>query len=726
MLFIIDGIIGAGLVYAWDVWKEREKTKKAKFAKHLSMAISKDKQVSAQGEINLIEEVIEIYQDKSRKGQMMTLGADGKSPEEERLDKGLKVLQTSLLFSSIGAFIYAPATLLALPGLIYAPLPIFKRAIQSVKDRKLQIEVLDAIAIIGILGTGHFLLASVAATAYHISRKMLIKTENHSKKNLVNILGEQPRRVWILKGEAEVEIPFEQLQVGDILSVRTGEMIPVDGKVAMGTALVDQHTLTGESKPAEKTIGQDCFASTIIIEGHLFIGVEKAGEETVAAQIGAILQNSINYKKELSNKGKRLADASVLPTLIFGAASLPLVGVVGAATILNASFGYSLRTVSPIMMLNYLTIASKEGILIKDGRSLERLKNIDAVVFDKTGTLTLNQPYVAKIYPLKGLSEDQLLQYAAAAEYRQKHPVALAILAAAAARDLTPLIPGPTKYEIGFGIETQIEGKTHRIGSAKFMEREGVTIPEHIKEKANDAQLNGFSFVYLAIEDNLEGAIELHPTIRPEAHAVIQEIKSMGLECYIISGDNYYSTQYLAKQLKIEHFFAEVLPQDKAKLVNDLQNRQKKVCFIGDGINDAIALQQADVSVSLLGATTVATDTAQVVLMKENLHQLPLLFDIGEQFDDYMQRNVQWSVVPSLVTIGSVFLFNAGIATAVTSNFISLVGGGANSMHPVWRYQQAKNEGFSEEKVKGQSLPKKKNSALPSPIASLSKASHKE
>lgn len=358
---------------------------------------------------------------------------------------------------------------------------------------------------------------------------------------------------------------------------------------------------------------------------------------------------------------------------------------------LNSSFGYSLRMISPMMMLNFLTIASQQGILIKDGRSLEQLSKVDTVVFDKTGTLTLTQPHVGKIYPLYDVSEDQLLTYAAAAEVKQTHPIALAILHEAKARQLTLPPIHEAEYEIGYGIKVTLQDQVIYVGSARFMEMTGIEVSTTAQTLADYAHQHGYSLVYIAVDQQLYGAIELHPTIRPEVQQIVQALRAKNISLYILSGDHEQPTQRLAQELGIENYFSEVLPEEKADLITSLKKQRKTICFVGDGINDSIALKKADVSISLRGASTIATDIAQIILMNETLNQLILLFELGDQFNYHMKINVLTSIVPSIVTLGGVFIFGFGIAASVISNQIGLIVGIGNSMHPFLTYQQSVN-----------------------------------
>jgi Cu2+-exporting ATPase len=328
-------------------------------------------------------------------------------------------------------------------------------------------------------------------------------------------------------------------------------------------------------------------------------------------------------------------------------------------------------------------MASHSGILVKDGRSLEVLHTVDTVVFDKTGTLTLEQPEVSNIYSCAGWTETQVLHYAATAEHRQTHPIAKAILAAAEQRNLVYTFPDAADYEIGFGIRVHYQGQTVQVGSRRFMKQAQIEIPADILAQQDHCQQIGNSLVMVAVDGQLIGAAELQAQLRPETATLIKQLHQRGLKLYILSGDHHQPTQHLAQRLNIDDFFAEVLPEGKADMIKQLQQQGRKVCFVGDGINDVIALQQADVSVSLRGATTVATDSAQIVLVSQSLQQLEQLFEIANSFNKNLNRTMLLSYIPGSVLNVGVFFFHFGMPAALLLYGSGLTTAMANALAPM-------------------------------------------
>ncbi len=519
--------------------------------------------------------------------------------------------------------------------------------------------------VIGAMATGYYFTAALGAMLYYIGYKLLLKTEDKSKQKLINIFGENPRFVWLLREGVEIQIAFDDLRVGDVIVISAGEMIPVDGAITDGMASINQHMLTGEEQPAEKGVGEEVFAATIVLAGRICVRVEKTGAETVAAQIADILRHTADFKTFVQTRGEAVADRWVLPTLGVSAFALSTLGPASAIAVISANFSEVLRIASPLSLLNFLNLASQEGILIKDGRSLELLSQVDTIIFDKTGTLTLEQPYVGALYTCNGLNENELLAYAAAAEVKQTHPIARAILQEMQERALEIPEVDTVAYEVGYGIRVQIADQLIRVGSARFMEAEGISISDATYSQQQQAHEQGASLVYVAIDAQLGGCIALYTTLRPEAASVLRGLRQRNLDIYLISGDHEQPTKRLAQTLGIDQYFAQVLPEAKAALVEQLQQEGRSVCFVGDGINDTIALKTAQVSISLRGASTAAIDTAQVLLLDGTLKQLDYVFDLARRFDANLKTSLAMTLGPGFICVGGVFLLHFGILSSI-------------------------------------------------------------
>ncbi len=561
---------------------------------------------------------------------------------------------------------------------------IFQRAYHCIfVEHKLKIPVVASVNVLATWLGGFYFAGGLSFILFFLSEKLIVITQDRSQRKMVNIFGQQPRKVWAVIDGVEVEIGFEQVEIGTRLVIGAGQMIPVDGVISDGYASIDQHRLTGEAQPAEKRVGDRVLAATVVLAGKIYITVEKAGKATAAAQIGEILNTTAGYQMSIESKALQLANASLGPTLLAAGLAWLVQSFEGAVAITNAAFGFNVKMTGPIAMLNYLNIAAHKGMLVKDGRSLELLHNVDAIIFDKTGTLTLEQPHVAQIHLFNGIDQATLLAYAAALEDRQSHPIAHAIVHAAKTQGLTLPAINDARYEVGYGLKAWIDGRLIRIGSDRFMALEAIPLPPAVAALQAEAHGQGHSLVMVALDDELAGIIELAPTIRPEAQQIIADLHKRGKQVYIISGDQEQPTRNLAEKLGIDHYFANTLPEEKAGHVERLQAEGRTVCFVGDGINDSIALKKAQVSISLRGATSVATDTAQIVFMDTTLNQLPALLDLAGQFDLNMKTGFAVAMIPGFFIIGGVFLTGMGLVGSLVIYNASLLAGVGVAMLPL-------------------------------------------
>ncbi|CAK0747438.1 Cation transport ATPase [Gammaproteobacteria bacterium] len=603
---------------------------------------------------------------------------------EEDLDSQLKVVGVGGALAFAGHFLYPPLSLLSLPVLGYSAWTMFKDAYKSVQARKLRISILDSIsACVGIV-LGYYVVAAIASILYFYSIKILNQTHSKTRKNLIDIFGGHPQQVWLLKDGVEISLPLEQIRKGDRIVINTGETIPIDGIIEEGIAQIDQHMLTGEAQPEEKLIGQQVFAMTLVISGRIIVRVEKTGVDTMAANITRMLAKTDDFISVLQIRSEHLANESVLPTFGLAGVAWFTRGPMGTMLALGSNFSEVMCVSVPLSMLNYLRIAANSGLLIKDGRSLEQLSKVDTVVFDKTGTLTLEQPHVGGIYPGAGFTEREVLYYTATAEYRQTHPIALAVLDAAAQQKIVLPLIDDAQYSIGYGIRVHLNGHQIRVGSARFMRRENIPLPEKFDAVELNAHEQGYSLIYTALDDVLCGVVELQPTVRPEAEAVIRRLRQRGLEVHIFSGDHNGPVKRLATQLGVDKYIAETLPEDKSRLIEELQQSGKTVCFVGDGINDAIALKKAAVSMSPRGASSFAMDSAQIILMRTDLRQIVETFELAEQFN-FNQRVgiIAGTIAPSLISMGGILFFGLSISGSWVLYFAASVIGLASAMYPL-------------------------------------------
>ncbi len=622
-----------------------------------------------QGEIDpTVQARLESQQRRAKRDQQLAMGAMG--------------------VAALGAY-FPVLNLLGAAAVLYLARDTFKLLRKDFqRGRYLSIYLIGLITTLGMIVTNHLVLATFTGVIGGFFARIINRLEEVSHHQLINVFGDQPEQVWVLAHGVETQISFQKLQLGDQVIVRPGEVIPIDGVIGDGTGQVDQHVLTGESQPAEKKVGDEVFAATLLLSGRLLITVQTTGDATLAAKIGEVLNQTESYKENLVTRGRKIADRFLPVSVGLGAVTLPALGPSAAVAVMWSQLGGIMAPLGSLSVMNYLQILSRHNILVKDGRVFELLRDVDTVVFDKTGTLTLEQPTVGEIQAFGDYTATDVLRYAAIAEHRQPHPVAKAILARAAEEKLVLAVPETANYNLGYGIQVQCAGDLIQVGSARFLQQAEISLPESVQALQTEADTQGHTLIYVAVNQLLAGVLVLQPTIRPEAQAVIEFLQQRHIRLYIISGDHVGPTRSLAKVLGISHYFADVLPENKADYVSQLKEQGRFVCFVGDGINDAIALKTAQVSLSLRGASSAATDTAQVVMMDGTLQKIPELFRLADDFEQTMQKNLAISFAPSIFSIAGVYLLHFGIAASMAIFYLGCFLGLGNILWPLVKYQE--------------------------------------
>ncbi|MFZ4827611.1 MAG: heavy metal translocating P-type ATPase [Phototrophicaceae bacterium] len=608
------------------------------------------------------------------------------SPTVEIANRKLaaSILATTLAVG--GTVVGAPLVVLAsVPLNLYASSELFKAAYRKlVKEKRTSANLVDSVYTFATIAGGFNVQLSAERMAFNVGDRLLYEAESRTYEQLANLYEGQHMLVHKVTDDGVVQIPIEQVQAGDTLRIGMGEFIAVDGKVIRGTASVDQRMLTGESQPVEKTVDQEVMSATIVLAGEIDIEVIRSGGDTIAAQISKTLENTTSYESRIQTDMLRMFDRISLPLIVAGVVSFPIFGISGLVVALGSNFTEVIRNAAPLTMMSYLSLASQMQVLVKDARSFELLNEVNTIVFDKTGTLTLEEPSVWRVYTASGFTEHEILRFAGATELNQTHPIARAIVQAAEQQQIEFPSIEYGDYELGYGIVARIENHLVKVGSRRFMEQGGIEINAEFERIEAECYARGQTIIYVALNDRLAGAIELSAVLRPEAIETINALKERGIEVHIMSGDHEEPTRQLAQQLGVEKYHAQVLPQEKASEVEKLQAQGKVVAFVGDGINDAIALKTAHVSFSMRGATALATDTAQVVLLDQDLRHILSMLDMAKEFKKRMRNNVLLSVVPSIISAGGLFVAPA-LAVSIQNIFFtsSFAAGVMNSTFPV-------------------------------------------
>ncbi|UKO96147.1 heavy metal translocating P-type ATPase [Nostoc sp. UHCC 0870] len=602
----------------------------------------------------------------------------------------LSALATGLAFLGGPLGVSIPPILTA-GTIALATLPVFQRAFAGITtQRKFTIDFLDFIAIAITTVQGQFLTPSLMLSLIEIGENIRDRTARSSKMQTLDLLNSLGQFVWVERDGEKVQIPIQQVQAGDTVIVYPGEQVPVDGSIIKGKALLDEQKLTGESVPILKTKGQPVFASTLVREGRVYILVERVGNDTRAGQSIKLMQEAPVHDTRMENYAIKFAEKAVVPTLFLGAVVFAATrNPARAASILTLDFATGIRVSVPTTVLAALSYAARQGILIRSGRALEQLAEVDTIAFDKTGTLTQGEVSVIAVESYNSeISSDRILALAAAAEQRLTHPVAEAVIRYAEAEKVR--IPSRSKwdYQLGLGVKAEIDGETVYVGSERFLRQQNIDM-----EVINSNGQKATSVIYVASNGQLQGRIKYSDVLRPESREVISQLMNIeGVEVHMLTGDNKRTAQAVATELGIapSHTHAEAFPEQKATVVRQLHEQGKTVAFVGDGINDSPALAYADVSVSFAHGSEIARETADLVLMQNDLHGLLAAIAIARQAKHLIHQNTGIVAVPNLGALIIAVLFGLNPLTATVVNNGSTIVAGVNGLRPILKHSSQK------------------------------------
>lgn len=460
-------------------------------------------------------------------------------------------------------------------------------------------------------------------------------------------------------GETEREIPIAEVKVGDILLVKPGEKFPVDGVIKKGAGHTDESMLTGESAPVSKKVGEEVFGATINIDGAIYLEATKIGGDTVLAQIVKLVSEAQVKKAPIQKLADKISGifvpivlvVAILTALVwyFSTGTLSL-SIIPAVAVLIIACPCALGLATPTAIMVGTGLGASRGILIKNGEALERGKKIDIVMFDKTGTLTVGRPQVNEVVALSDKSADQILALGASIEKLSEHPLAQAVVRSAQEKNLTLVEATNFTNLSGCGVSAEINGEKILLGNPKLMRENNIEIAgaeNKLRELENKAQ----TVVILAQGNRILGLIAIADAIKPEAAEAIKQLRAMGVESAMITGDNQRTADAIAKQIGLTQVMAEVLPADKAEQVKKLQALGKKVAFVGDGINDAPALVQADLGIAMGTGTDIAIEAGNIVLVKGNPLKVVEGLRLAQATLKNIKQNLFWAFFYNIVLI---------------------------------------------------------------------------
>ena len=580
-----------------------------------------------------------------------------------------------------------------------AGLPVAKRAITSLLGKhRLTIDCLDLVAITLSSIQGNWLTPALMMTLHELGDIIRDRTARSSQAQTTDLLDSIGQYAWVECNGEKQQVALTEVKPGDTVIVYPGEQIPVDGMVLRGNATIDQQKLTGESMPVVREAGQTVYASTLVRSGELYIKVERVGADTCAGASIQLAQQAPVHDTRMENYAAQLAERSIMPAFLLASGVWAITrNPARAASILTLDFVTGMRVSIPTTFLAALTHATRHGILVRSGRALEQLAQVDTIVFDKTGTLTQGNIQVVAVETVTNrLSAQRILELAAAAEQRLTHPVAEAVMRYVEEQDIDILPRGEWQYEVGLGVRAEIDGERVLVGSDRFLRQAGISVDCFYDQHPCCRQLWGCqhdcpisadsSLIYVACEDEFQGVIQYKDPLRGESRRVIHQLQhEYGMEIHLLTGDSQTKAVAVAQELEIplSQVHAEAFPQTKADVVRRLKAEGKTVAFTGDGLNDSVALAYADVSISFGDGSAVARETADVVLMENDLASLLDAIAIGKQTLAIVQQNTALAVTPNVAALGlaSTVGLHPLVATGVHNG--SAIVAGLNALRPL-------------------------------------------
>ena len=461
----------------------------------------------------------------------------------------------------------------------------------------------------------------------------------------------------IMEDGSTMEVPIEKVKPGDRVLVKPGEKIPVDGIVIQGRTTVDESMLTGESKPVEKNKGDTVIGGSINNEGSIIVEVQKTGAETYLSQVIELVREAQETRSKTQDLANRAAFWLTIIALGGGAITFLTWILAGkgvafalerAVTVMVIACPHALGLAIPLAVAVSTSLAAKNGLLIRERSAFERARNLQAVVFDKTGTLTEGRFGVTDIIPLSSKDENEVLSLAAALESRSEHPIALGIVQKAQERNLLLREVTDFKAITGRGIEGRVDGKIVKVVSPGYLKENNIEVNDERVEKVFK---QGKTVVFVLEDNHVIGAVALADIIRKESREAIRKLKEMGLKCMMLTGDNKYVAKWVAEELGLDDYFAEVLPHEKAVSIRKIQERGLIVAMVGDGINDAPALAQADIGIAIGAGTDVAIETADIILVRNDPRDVVAIIGLAKATYKKMIQNLLWATGYNAVAI---------------------------------------------------------------------------
>lgn len=561
--------------------------------------------------------------------------------------------------------------------------PVFMLAVGNIlRDFDLTAGVMVSVAMIAALVVGEYSAMALVAFMMVIGEALEDFTRERADHALKELNELVPNMVTLRMEDKDVEIPIGQVRSGDVALVRPGGRIPVDGVVVDGDASVDQSSITGESMPIDKAIGEKVYAGTLLSSGALSIEVEGVGLTTTLGKMIQLVEEAQSKQAPVQRVANRYAQFFAPVSIVIAGITWWLTGeILRGVTMLVAVCPCALVLATPTAIVAAIGNTARNGVLVKHGTAMEQVGKVDVVAFDKTGTVTFGEPVVTKVTPLNGYNEDDLLRLSASAERSSEHPLAKAIVKAAGEKGLDVITPEDFESLAGHGISATVEGKTIIIGEKMLIEK-NIQLDEQVIEGKEEA----FTIIPVAIDSTVAGYINVADTVRPESSNAMMNLGKLGIsKTILITGDSQAVGEKVGGELGVSEVYAEVLPERKLEIIRELQAGGHHVAYIGDGVNDAPALAAADVGIAMGSiGTAVAMETADVVLLTDDIGQVPYLIELSKATMVNIRTNI---IVSMTIVLGSVAASALGLfgpvigaimhevaAVPVVANAATLIG----------------------------------------------------
>ena len=566
---------------------------------------------------------------------------------------------------------------------VFRSLGFVWKGVQCLLHRKLEVEVLDALSIGVSILRGDYGTAGSVMFLLHLGSLLEEWTRKKSLDDLARSMALNVDKVWVRAQDAEVLVPLTKVRPGDEIIVRSGNMIPLDGTVTEGEAMVNQAALTGESMPVRKSAGSTVYAGTVVEEGACVFAAAAADGATRYDKIVSMIEESEKLKSSTENRALQLADKLVPWCLAGTAATYALTrNVTRAISILMVDFSCALKLSMPLAVLSAMRECGSYHITVKGGKYLETLAKADTIVFDKTGTLTRATPKVVDVIPFSGCDKREVLQLAACLEEHFPHSMANAVVRAAKEQGIShEEMHSEVEYIVAHGIASRVGGERVVIGSHHFVfEDEHCIIPEGEQQRFDDLRPE-YSHLYMAASGRLVGVICIADPLRPEAAAVLRQLRKLGVtNTVMMTGDSERTAAAIARQVGVDHYFAEVLPEEKAAFVQKAKAEGHTVVMIGDGINDSPALSAADIGIAINSGAAIAREIADITIKADSLEELVLLKTIANGLQRRVHANYRFvlSFNSTLIVLGALGILQP--ATSAMLHNLSTIGISLKSM----------------------------------------------